>query len=93
MSEGDFAGFGTLGVEEPLMSLAGHNFAAWSGNGFMCEKRGIVTMNGKTQALLGRCCDLAGVLEGIHSSHCLTLFHLSHGSVDIAGTVYQAYGW
>ena len=66
------------------MSFAGHNFVAWSGKGLICEKCGIVTMNSQSQGLLGRCYDLAGVLEGIHSSHCLTRFHLSDGSVAIA---------
>jgi hypothetical protein len=75
MSKDDFASFGALGVKEPLMSFAGHNFVAWSGKGFICEKCGIATKNGKVQAVLGRCYDLAGVLEGIHSSQCLSRFH------------------
>ncbi len=84
MSKGDFAGFGTLGAKEPLMSFAGHNFVTWSGKGLICEKCGIVSMKNKTQGLLGRCYELAGVVEGVHSSHCLTRFHLSDGSVAIA---------
>ena len=41
-------------------------------------------MKSKSQGVLGRCYDLAGVLGRIHSSHCLTRFHLRDGSVAVA---------